>query len=319
MNAQNGNYLILLLVLTLAEPGWAREPIPYPQGTLTAEQIVEQAYIVAHGGLVRNAVSRRNKRDVGLVISRAPLEKRGPGRKPILNTFETYMNSSPQDPAIDSLQMALITSGKVKGTGILYTSYTDTSKSGSLSIWLPALRKIRFINEPAHDDTWIGTNLTYGELVLRLPEHEHHELLGENEFEDCLPSMKLEPGEMTRYTKSIPGPQCEHKGKPVYRIKSTTKFENWWYDEHISDVDKKTFALYRTVYFKDGEKIKTVVIDWQSLGQPDLRINYPRYIYALTHTSGTDSMVYVPRSTISLDVDLPDSFWSEETLKKRGQ
>ncbi len=317
MNTRNGIYLILLLVL--AEAGWTRESISYPKGTLTAGQIVAQAYIVAHGGLVRNAVSRRNKRDIGLVISRAPLEKRGAGRKPILNSFETYINSHPQDASIESLQMALITSGKVKGTGILYTAYTDKSKTGSLSIWLPALRKIRFINEPAHDDTWIGTNLTYGELVLRLPEHERHELLGENELEDCLPSMKLEKGEMTRYTKSIPGPQCEHQGKPVYRIKSTTKFRNWWYDDRISDIDKITFALYRTVYFKDGIRIKTVAIDWQSLEQPDPRINYPRYIYAITHTNGADSMVYVPRSTISLNVDLADSFWSEETLRTRGR
>jgi hypothetical protein len=104
-------------------------------------------------------------------------------------------------------------------------------------------------------------------------------------------------------------------GKPIYRLKSTTKFVNWWYDYHISDIDKQTFALYRTVYYKDGEVVKTVYIDWQSLGQPDPRIAYPRYIYAITHADGKDSLVYVPRNTIALNLDLPDTFWSEETLQ----
>ena len=238
---------------------------------------------------------------------------------PIINTFETYGKSKPEDPAIESMQMAIITSGKVKGPGILYVSYRDSSKGGLMSIWLPALRKIRRMNEPAHEDNWVGTTLTYGELVLRRPEHEVHELVGEKVFEDCLLSMELNKWEINRYTSQLPGPQCGHKGKPVYILKSTTKFNNWWYDYHISDIDKETFALYRTVYYKDGEVVKTVTVDWQSLNQPDPRVIFPRYIYAILHEDGKDSMVYVPESTITLNPDIPDSFWSEETLKNHGK
>ena len=254
-----------------------------------------------------------------MVVNRAPLERRRNGRRPVVNTFETYGNSHPQDPALDSMQMAIIKSGKAKGTGILFVSYSDQTKSGIMSIWLPALRKIRRINEPSYEDTWVGTNLTYGELVLRKPEDELHELLKEDVFKDCLPVMELGPREVNRYTRKLPGPQCGHKGKAVYIVKSTTKFENWWYDYHISEIDKKTFAIYRTVYFKDDRKIKTISIDWQSLEQEDPRIQYPRYIYAITHDNGIDSMVYVPRSTVELNQDLPDAFWSEATLKKFGK
>ena len=87
----------------------------------------------------------------------------------------------------------------------------------------------------------------------------------------------------------------------------------------VTFVDQHTFSVYRTVYFKDGEKVKTVVADWQSLDQEDPRINYPRYVYAITHTDGRDSMVFVPRSTIELNTDLPDTFWSAETLKTYGR
>lgn len=297
----------------------AKRPLPYPQGELTGEQIAEQVYLVAHGGLVRNAASKKNKKDIAMVVNRPPEAKRKPGRRPVVNTFETYSNSNPLNSKIDSMQIAIIKSGKARGTGILYISYSDKSRSGMLTIWLPSLRKARRMNEPAHEDTWIGTNLTYGELVLRRPEHEIHEVVKLAVFEDCLLAMELNAWEVNRYTRNLPGPQCGHKGKAVYVLKSTTKFNDWWYDYHISEIDKKTFALYRTVYFKDGKKIKTVVIDWQSLDQPDPRINYPRYIYAVTHTNGMDSMIYVPRSTIYLNQSLPDSFWSERTLKKYGK
>lgn len=315
------SYILIFLCFTGALAGalQAKQAIPYPEGELSAEEIAQQVYAVAHGQLVNTAVSKRHKDDIAMVVNRVPLSKRTPGRKPIINTFETYGNSKPEDPAIESLQMALITSGRVKGTGILYISYTDKEQEGRLSFWLPALRKIRRMNEPAHEDKWVGTNLTYGELVLRRPWHEEHERLDDAVLGDCLLAMELNSWEMNRYTKQLPDPQCGHKGKPVYVMKSTTKFKNWWYDYHVSEIDKKTFSLYRTVYYKDGEKIKTVVIDWQSLDQPDPRINYPRYIYALTHTDGTDSMVFVPRSTVHLNLDIPDSFWSEKTLKERGR
>ncbi|MCG6967186.1 MAG: outer membrane lipoprotein-sorting protein [Chromatiaceae bacterium] len=277
--------------------------------------MAEQVYTSAHGGLVQNAVSKGKQGEVPLLVNRVPLEGRRPGRKPILQTFDTYLNHHPQDPALRSLQMAILTSGKAKGTGLLFTEYADEQRSSNITMWLPALRKIRQINEPSYEDVWFGTNLTYGEIVLRKPSDEIHELLEETVFDSCLDAMMLTEGEQTRYTKGLPGPQCGHKGKPVYRLKSTTKFENWWYDYHVSDIDMNTFAVYRTVYYKDREKIKTVFVDWQSLDQPDPRITYPRYIYAISHADGRDSMVYVPRSTIELNTDLPDSFWSAETLK----
>ncbi len=281
---------------------------------LSGEAIAREAYQAAHGSLLKNAISRRHGRDASLVIIRVPTAMRGPQRKPTVQFFDTYFNNRPTDPAIDTVQMAILTSGKARGTGILFTNYVDREKSALITLWLPALRKFRRISEPSHEDTWFGTNLTYGELVLRRPEHEIHEVIEETVFDDCLPVMELSKAEKSRYTRNLPSPQCGHKGKPVYILKNTSKFPKWWYDYHISVIDKKSFAVYRTEYFKDGKKIKTVVIDWQPLDRPDPRINYPRFVYALTHTNGTDSMIYVPRGTIELEVDLPDSYWSEKTL-----
>jgi hypothetical protein len=303
---------LLCHLLSTAQAGDAGRHLQSP---LSAQGIAEQVYQAAHGGLVNNALSKRRGREVAVVVNRAPLAMRTRDRVPGVQTFDTYVNNAPQDPAIDTQQMAILTSGKAKGTGVLFTRYTDPQKGSVIAMWLPALRKIRRINEPSHEDVWFGTNLTYGELVLRRPDDEVHELLGEAQVEGCLPVMELQPWEKSRYTRHLPGTQCAHIGKPVYLLKSTTKFKNWWYDYHLSEIDKRTFALYKTVYYKNGGKVKSVYIDWQSLDQPDPRIAYPRYIYAISHQDGKDSMVYVPRSTISLNVDLADEFWSEQTLQ----
>ena len=35
-----------------------------------------------------------------------------------MQSFDTFVNSSPEDPAVASLHMAILTSGKVRGTGL---------------------------------------------------------------------------------------------------------------------------------------------------------------------------------------------------------
>jgi hypothetical protein len=301
--------LAAFLLLGLSAAVLATDPAP-PDG----EELARLVHAVSHNEELDQAISRRTGRLSSMVINRVPLEMRQ-GRKPYIQTFDTYINNRPADPALDTLQMAILTSGKAKGSGVLFTRFADPQRSGIISLWLPALRKVRQINEPAHDDTWFGTIITYGELVLRTPEHETHEYLGEGTLEACLASMEFEPWEKNRYTQQLPGSQCAHKGKAVYRLKSTTRFENWWYDYHVTDIDQATYWPYRTVYFKDDRKIKTLWVDWQSLEQPDPTIAFPRYIYALNHEDGKDSLVFVPRKTISLNADTPDSFWSLETMR----
>ncbi|MEN8168252.1 MAG: outer membrane lipoprotein-sorting protein, partial [Pseudomonadota bacterium] len=220
--------LIFLAIICLGLPVYAQPIPPYPEGPLNAEQIAEQVHLVVQGGLVRNALSKRNQDEVALIINRAPLERRTSGRKPSVSSFETYVNNSPANQAIASIRMAILTSGKSRGTGILLTDYLDPDRSSNMLMWLPSLRKIRRIIEPDPRDFWFGTTLTYGELVLRKPEDETHQLLGEGLFEDCLEVMEFETAEMSRHTKGLPAPQCSHRGKPVYRLKSSTKLKDWW-------------------------------------------------------------------------------------------
>lgn len=316
------NTRLRFLLFALSLPAIALGAATTDGAARDANELARKVYAASHNEGLRNAISRGTGQAVAMVINRVPLAMRE-GRKPHIQTFDTYINNRPSDPQLDTLQMAILTSGKARGTGILVTRYADAKRGATLSMWLPALRKVRQINEPSHEDVWFGTNLTYGELVLRKPDDETHEYLGEAVLEGCLGVMQFQPWEKNRYTQELPAAQCGHQGRAVLLLKSTTKFVNWWYDYHITEVDKDTFVPYHTVYFKNGKKIKTVDVDWQSLEQPDPGLAYPRYIYALSHDDGRDSMVYVPRETIDLNTDIPDEYWSVETirdyLKKQGK
>ncbi|MEW7978505.1 MAG: outer membrane lipoprotein-sorting protein [Candidatus Sedimenticola endophacoides] len=212
--------------------------------------------------------------------------------------------------------LAIFRSGKLRGTGMLITDYDDDAKSQSYMIWLPALRKIRRFAQPAHDDAWGVTDFTFGDVVLRKPQHETHELLGKATFEGCLGAMDIPADQRSRYTKDIPEGSCTPKGREVYKVKSTTKFENWWYDHRVSYIDTKSFADYRTEYFKGGEQIKVIDRDWKSLNMEDPRAHAWGYWYGKTLATGHETWAVIPDAVVEPNGDFKEDLWSERTLRK---
>lgn len=286
--------------------------LPYPSGNLTADKIMDQVYFVNHFYAFKNYAITEQKDDITVLVIK------GEGKTPTTNTLERYLTNESGEGAIKAQDLAIFRSGKLRGTGMLITDFEDDAKSQSYMIWLPALRKIRRFAEPAHDDAWGGSDFTSGDVALRKPFHETHELLGKETFNDCLGFIEFAEGEHTRYTKDLPkSGSCDHKGKEVYKVKSTTKFENWWYDNRVSYIDTKTFADYRTEYFKGGNKVKVIDRDWVPLGQT----NDPRavgwgYWYGKTLDTGNQTWAVIPRSVNAVNAEYKSDWWSESTLRR---
>jgi hypothetical protein len=288
--------------------------LPYPSGgNLSAVDIVNQNYFVNHFYAFKNYAIVKKGRDITVLLNKVE------GETPTANTLERYLNNEyPSNDPVNAEDMAIFRSGKLKGTGMLVTDYTDDAKSQSYMIWLPALRKIRRFAQPAQDDAWGGSDFTFGDVVLRKPSNENHELLGKETFNDCLGFMKITGDEQTRYTKDVPTEgACAPKGKEVYKVKSTTKFENWWYDYRISYIDTKTFADYRTEYFKGSDKVKVIDRNWVPLGKSD----DPRavgwgYWYGHTLATGHETWAVIPKEVNQVNAEYPDGWWSERTLRK---
>jgi len=216
---------------------------------------------------------------------------------------------------IRAKDVALFHSGKLMGTGMLITDFEDDNKSQDYAIWLPALEKLRKFSEPPHDDSWGGTDFTFGDIYLRKPQHETHEILGNTIFSTCLETMQLSDKEKrNKYLRQLHGAQCAHKGKKVYQLKSTHKTKNWWYDYRISYIDTKTFADYRVEYYKNGKQIKFIDKDWMSMNIDDPRGIYWRYMYAKNLTNGHESMINIPDNFVSWNRDEGPELWTEDAL-----
>ncbi|MEW8247552.1 MAG: hypothetical protein AB2768_16095, partial [Candidatus Thiodiazotropha endolucinida] len=89
-------FFCLVCLASTAPADDSGRPAP---SSLNAHEIAGQVYVAAHGGLVKNALSKRSGREVALVVNRAPQAMRSHNRVPGVQTFDTYVNNAPQDPA----------------------------------------------------------------------------------------------------------------------------------------------------------------------------------------------------------------------------
>lgn len=301
--------LFLIVVGPVAADGVSRD-LPYPVTTPDAEEIARQVYFVNHFYPFAAFSLEQHPRGMAVIVNK--------DAKGSFNTLvvERHINNSYDDGVVKSKELAIFREGKLKATGMLIIDYEDDTRSHDHFVWLPELRKVRRFAQPAYRDAWGGTVFTYGDLTLRKPSHETHELLGTETFGRCLEALTVPQEVISKWGSESPGPVCDFKDKQGYVLKSTTRFDNWWYDYRISFVDTRTFADYRTEYYKDGKLIKFIDRDWRTLGMDDPRAQYWASWYGKNLRTGNQSMIIVPRSALAYSANRGPDFWSEQTLRK---
>lgn len=307
-------YTASLIAIACLSPslvmGTGLKNLPYPDHPLTATQIIEQVYFVNHFYAFKNfSIIRKSKRNITVLLSRAA------GKRPKTETVERHLNNDYDDGVVQSRDLAIFRSGKLRGTGILITDYVDDARSQSYSIWLPSLRKVRRFAQPAHEDSWGGTDFTFGDVALRKPLDETHELIETTTFDGCLGVMDL-TGQRVSYLRTIPEPSCHPKGKKVYLVRSTPKREQWWYDHRDSYIDTSTFADYRTRYFKDGEEIKIIDRDWRSVGLDDPRAQAWGYWYGKVYATQHETWAVIPQGVVEFNQERDPRMWTERKLRR---
>ncbi len=277
-----------------------------PVLALTADEIMTRAHALTHGLRVAQAVTRKHGDHIARLINFQP------GKSARISTFESYVNSRFADRAIESRALTIFRSGKQRGVGILVTRYRDHDRKPLLEVWLPALRKVRRFAAPSYRDFWAGSVLTYGDVFLRQPEDENHRLLGRARFPGCLEF----PDDETVAALDLAATACAADGRMMYRVRSEPRFPKWWYDYRITWLDVETFAPWRTEFFRQGERIKTIDADWQAFGADAFRQLFPHWLYARDRRRDRATLVYIPADTIDSDPGLPERFWSTQTLRR---
>jgi len=302
-----------LLLTTSSLSASVKTDLAYPKSELSsATDVMNQVYFVNHFYSFKNYSIEKKRRTITTLV------KKSDGKKPLTDTVERYLNNDyVGDKTIKAKDLAIFRSGKMKGTGMLITDYIDDTKSQEYLVWLPALRKIRRFAQPAHDDAWGGTDFTFGDVTLRKPFHEKHELLGVETFGKRVHALIIPKNQQTSTTKKLPGGTDEYKSAKVYKVKSTTKFSGWWYDYRITYVDTKTFSDYRTEYYKGSTLVKTLEKNWKAIdGQTDPRALRWFTWYAKTMENNHETMAYIPKKVTKFNTKLKKTLWSQKTLKK---
>ncbi len=284
--------------------------LAYPTGTPSADEVAAQTYFVNHFYAFDNYGIGKKGKDITALILRAK------DANPLTLTLERYLNNKPSKAGVNAQDLAIFRSGKLKGTGMLITDFSDQAKSQSYEIFIPSIRKVRRFAEPARDDSWGGSDFTFGDVTLRKPNHETHELQGTTTLSGCLGVMKdVKRNKWTQNAKIEA--DCSADGKAVYKLKSTAKDANWWYDHRVSYIDTKTFADYRTEYFKGGKHIKTIDRSWVSAGLDDPRASYWGYWYGTTFATGHETMAFIPSNVTLVNHKFKKkNLWSTKTLRK---
>lgn len=312
-------FLTTLVCLTpLQSQAYVDRDLPYPAaGTEpSADEIARQVYFANHFFAFRNFSIKRRGRTLSVLINRSD------GGDEMVTAVERHLNnnySKDKDEPLLSRDLAIFHSGKMRGTGMLVTEYKDDEKSKDYMVWLPSLRKIRRFAQPRQDDAWGGSVFTFGDVTLRKPEDETHELIGKKRLRTCLGTLTSLEGKLFRYAGRLPERSCRHLNKEVYGLKSTTKFPDWWYDYRISYVDTKSFADYRTLYYKNGKLIKVIDRDWGLVNteqEGDPRALFWKYWYGLDLRTGQESWAVIPRKVVEYDSNLKNSYWTQQTLRR---
>jgi hypothetical protein len=290
--------------------------LPYPESgkELSADELADQVYYANHFYSFDNFSIKRRGRTMSVLINKTE------NGSPMITTVERHLNNNyDQGNAIQSRDLAIFHSGKLRGTGMLVTEYRDDDKSKDYIAWLPSVRKIRRFAQPNQEDAWGGSVFTFGDVLLRRPDDETHEIVGRKKMQTCLGTIVNIEDKLVRNTGRIPERSCRHLNKEVYGLKSTTNFNDWWYDYRISYVDTKSFADYRTLYYKDNTLIKIIDRDRglvKSRDTSDPRALFWKYWYGLDLVTGKESLAIIPRKVVSFNTNLKNRFWTERTLRK---
>ncbi len=321
MKKINVAVVAVALSVTSASAG-VQVDLPYPSGKLSnAKTIMQNVYYVNHFFAFKNYAIVKKGRTITKIV------KKSKGKKPLTETVERYLNNDyASDKKIKSKDLAIFRAGKLRGMGMLITDYDDDAKSQEYLVWLPALRKVRRFAQPAHDESWGGTDFTFGDVTLRKPKHEKHTLMGIQKLGMETKSLVIPKEEQTSSTRNLPKGTNKFAGREVYKVKSTTKFSGWWYDYRITYVDTKTFADYHTAYFKDGKKIKIIDKNWpKASGSSDPRALRWYTWYGKDFRNGHESLAYIPKKVTKSNQTKfkvgnktydTSNLWQESTLKK---
>jgi len=186
----------------------------------------------------------------------------------------------------------------IKGLSVLTWTYLTPGRDQDVWLWLPSLRKIRRVSQNEGDDSFMGTDFTYEEVVYRKWGDETYTLMGEEKF----------PGH-----ESIHDGKTYYKDTPCYVIEARPKQKDWYYSKRKAYLEKDTaFRVHDTYFDEMGRSQKTLFVYWSPIAGSELTMEW---LLEVADLRGKHSTV-IDLQKVQFDQGLSEKLFTERALMR---
>jgi hypothetical protein len=225
------------------------------------------------------------------------ISKNGLKRSRGFQRFRIILNRTKDD--LDYKDIVTFTSPEnVRGLSVLSWTYLTPGRDQEVWLWLPSLRKIRRIAQNEGDDSFLGTDFTYEEVVYRKWGDETYTMVGEEKF----------PGQQSIHTG-----ETYYKDTPCYVIEARPKKEDWYYAKRTVHLEKDTaFRILDSYYDQTGRNQKKIFIQWKPIEGSKLDMEW---LLEVSDLRGGHSTV-IDLQKVQFDTGMSERFFTERTLMR---
>ena len=243
------------------------------------------------------AIYSKDSRDYDAVMKDHRINKSGLRLSRSWHRYRIILNR-PQDD-LDYKDITACTGPEnVRGLSVLTWTYLSPGRDQDVWLWLPSLRKIRRISQTEGDDSFMGTDFTYEEVVSRKWGDETYAMLGEEKF----------PGR-----KSINDGRTYYQDAETYVIEARPKRKDWYYDKRKVTLEKKTGLRILDSYFDEmGRNQKNIFVYWKPIEGSQLEMEWLLEVDNLEEKHNT----IISLEWVKFDVGLKELFFTERTLMR---
>lgn len=259
-----------------------------PQPGMTADEFMKVGFHVIYSKDSRDYTAQGGTR----LISKAGLKRNREFQRSriILNRAEDDLDYKDM--------VTFISPENVKGLSVLTWTYLSPGRDQDVWLWLPSLRKVRRIAQNEGDDSFMGTDFTYEEVVYRKWGDETYTLVGEEKFA---------------------GHQSIHDGKTYYRetpcsvIEARPKRKDWYYSKRTVHLEKDTaFRIHETYFDQTGRTQKTIFVYWSPIAGSALDMEWLLEVSDLRSNHST----IIDLREVTFDQGLSEKLFTERTLMR---
>ena len=193
-----------------------------------------------------------------------------------------------EEGIVDKMVLFTMFPPDAKGAGFMRWAYTrEAGKNAEQWIYLPKLRKIRRVSVRDLGDSFLGSDLTYGDISYQMPEDNNHEFVRIDQ---------------------------DKQNNQFYVVVSTPKDDNSLYSKTISWFHKTQVAdecvKVRVDYYdRKGAFLKRQMLKWQKAG--------PAWVWEKVYVQNAQTFhsSFFEVEKVNINGGIDDEWFSERRLR----